>query len=160
PNISSTTTSYRSPPIAAVTARRHSSRSPDAELTNTSVLRTAIGRYDSRTVGMAQDIRGRRNPCGGSLRRRGFRKPDDVYRHERCGTSGRAREWISYARRLHTGRSKGERAPAGAPPSSMRKSRLFLVAGMIAVATTGYAQRPAENVNPKRHPNIAAAQRL
>ena len=41
------------------------------------------------------------------------------------------------------------------------KSRIIAVlAGGILVAATALAQRPAENVSPKRHPNIAAAQRL
>lgn len=40
----------------------------------------------------------------------------------------------------------------------------FVLAGSLAVATCGaaigIAQRPVQNVNPGRHPNIAAAQRL
>jgi hypothetical protein len=41
------------------------------------------------------------------------------------------------------------------------KTRIIAVlAGGILVASTALAQRPAENVSPKRHPNIAAAQRL
>lgn len=31
---------------------------------------------------------------------------------------------------------------------------------MLLLSTVGFAQRPKENVSPKRHPNIAAAQRL
>jgi hypothetical protein len=30
----------------------------------------------------------------------------------------------------------------------------------LLVATTTVAQRPPENVSPRRHPNLAAAQRL
>ena len=30
----------------------------------------------------------------------------------------------------------------------------------LLLATAALAQKPAENVNPKRHPNLAAAQRL
>jgi hypothetical protein len=41
------------------------------------------------------------------------------------------------------------------------KTRIIAVlAGGILVASTALAQRPAENVSPRRHPNIAAAQRL
>ncbi len=36
---------------------------------------------------------------------------------------------------------------------------LMLVGGLL-LATTLFAQRPPENVNPKRHPNLAATQRL
>jgi hypothetical protein len=41
------------------------------------------------------------------------------------------------------------------------KSRIaaILVGGLL-VATASLAQRPSEDVSPKRHPNIAAAQRL
>lgn len=39
-----------------------------------------------------------------------------------------------------------------------------VLAGTLVLATSaatiGIAQRPAQNVNPARHPNIAAAQRL
>jgi hypothetical protein len=35
-----------------------------------------------------------------------------------------------------------------------------LVAIGLLVATTTWAQRPPENVSPRRHPNLAAAQRL
>jgi hypothetical protein len=39
--------------------------------------------------------------------------------------------------------------------------RLVLLLGFtLLCATTLTAQRPPENVSPKRHPNIAAAQRL
>lgn len=39
--------------------------------------------------------------------------------------------------------------------------RLLFLAGMtLLCATTLTAQRPSENVSPKRHPNIAAAQRF
>jgi hypothetical protein len=34
------------------------------------------------------------------------------------------------------------------------------LAGGLLVATATMAQRPPENVSPRRHPNIAAAQRL
>jgi len=34
------------------------------------------------------------------------------------------------------------------------------VLGGVLIAATTFAQRPPENVNPKRHPNLAAAQRL
>jgi hypothetical protein len=41
------------------------------------------------------------------------------------------------------------------------KTRIIAVlAAGILVASTALAQRPAENVSPRRHPNIAAAQRL
>jgi len=36
----------------------------------------------------------------------------------------------------------------------------FVTAGLLIVGTTTYAQRPRRNVNPARHPNIAAAQRF
>jgi hypothetical protein len=39
--------------------------------------------------------------------------------------------------------------------------RLVLLLGMtLLCATTAIAQRPPENVSPRRHPNIAAAQRF
>ena len=42
----------------------------------------------------------------------------------------------------------------------MATRTIAFVAGGLLLAATTFAQRPAENVNPKRHPNIAAAQRL
>ncbi len=37
---------------------------------------------------------------------------------------------------------------------------LALATAILLVSTTTFAQRPKENVSPRRHPNIAAAQRL
>jgi hypothetical protein len=37
---------------------------------------------------------------------------------------------------------------------------VVFLAGVLFLAATTLAQRPAENVNPRRHPNLAAAQRL
>ncbi len=42
----------------------------------------------------------------------------------------------------------------------MYRRLLFLAAITLLCATTLTAQRPPENVSPKRHPNIAAAQRF
>jgi hypothetical protein len=42
----------------------------------------------------------------------------------------------------------------------MHRRLVFLVGIALLCATTLTAQRPPENVGPKRHPNIAAAQRL
>ena len=40
------------------------------------------------------------------------------------------------------------------------KTRIVAALGGILIAATALAQRPPENVNPRRHPNLAAAQRL
>jgi hypothetical protein len=40
------------------------------------------------------------------------------------------------------------------------KTRIILGLAGILLAGSVYAQRPPENVSPKRHPNIAAAQRF
>jgi hypothetical protein len=40
------------------------------------------------------------------------------------------------------------------------KTRIILGLAGILLAGIVYAQRPPENVSPKRHPNIAAAQRF
>ena len=42
----------------------------------------------------------------------------------------------------------------------MYRRLLFVMGIALLCATTLTAQRPAENVSPKRHPNIAAAQRF
>ena len=42
----------------------------------------------------------------------------------------------------------------------MNRRLVFLLGSTLLCATTLTAQRPPENVSPKRHPNIAAAQRL
>jgi hypothetical protein len=42
----------------------------------------------------------------------------------------------------------------------MNRRMVFLLGSTLLCATTLTAQRPPENVSPKRHPNIAAAQRL
>jgi hypothetical protein len=42
----------------------------------------------------------------------------------------------------------------------MDRRLLFVMGIALLCATTLTAQRPAENVSPKRHPNIAAAQRF
>ena len=42
----------------------------------------------------------------------------------------------------------------------MHRQLVFLAGMTLLCATTLTAQRPPENVSPKRHPNIAAAQRL
>jgi len=42
----------------------------------------------------------------------------------------------------------------------MYRRLLFLAGITLLCATTLTAQRPPENVSPKRHPNIAAAQRF
>jgi hypothetical protein len=42
----------------------------------------------------------------------------------------------------------------------MHRRLLFVMGITLLCATTLIAQRPAENVSPKRHPNIAAAQRF
>ena len=42
----------------------------------------------------------------------------------------------------------------------MHRRLLFVMGIALLCATTLIAQRPPENVSPKRHPNIAAAQRL
>jgi hypothetical protein len=45
---------------------------------------------------------------------------------------------------------------------SFTPRRLFLKSSsaLLAGASVAFAQRPRENVNPGRHPNLAAAQRL
>jgi hypothetical protein len=40
------------------------------------------------------------------------------------------------------------------------KTRIVAVLGGILIAATALAQRPAQNVSGKRHPNLNAAQRL
>ena len=40
------------------------------------------------------------------------------------------------------------------------KTRIVAALGGILIAATALAQRPAENVSGRRHPNINAAQRL
>lgn len=42
----------------------------------------------------------------------------------------------------------------------MNRAVVFALTGALAYATVVFAQRPPENVSPRRHPNIAAAQRL
>jgi len=42
----------------------------------------------------------------------------------------------------------------------MRTHILVLITGTLLVASATAAQHPPENVSPKRHPNLAAAQRL
>ena len=42
----------------------------------------------------------------------------------------------------------------------MHRRLLFVMGIALLCATTLTAQRPPENVSPKRHPNIAAAQRF
>jgi hypothetical protein len=42
----------------------------------------------------------------------------------------------------------------------MRLKACVALGAMLLVAGTVSAQRPRENVNPNKHPNIAAAQRL
>jgi len=40
-------------------------------------------------------------------------------------------------------------------------SRIAVILGAgLLVGATAFAQRPPENISPKRHPNLAAAQRL
>ena len=38
--------------------------------------------------------------------------------------------------------------------------RIALIAGLLAAATFAFAQQPPQNVDPARHGNLAAAQRL
>jgi hypothetical protein len=42
----------------------------------------------------------------------------------------------------------------------MKTSIGAVIVGGLLVAATTFAQPPRENVSPKRHPNLAAAQRL
>ncbi len=45
----------------------------------------------------------------------------------------------------------------------MKATRMSLsvLSGIVLLtAATAWAQRPVENINPKKHPNLAAAQRL
>ena len=42
----------------------------------------------------------------------------------------------------------------------MNRAVVFALTGALGCATVVVAQRPAENVSPRKHPNIAAAQRL
>ena len=42
----------------------------------------------------------------------------------------------------------------------MTKLRVIVCASVFALAAGSVFARPADNVNPSRHPNIAAAQRL
>jgi len=42
----------------------------------------------------------------------------------------------------------------------MKTRIVAALAGVILIAATALAQRPPENVSPKRHPNLSAAQRL
>jgi hypothetical protein len=41
-----------------------------------------------------------------------------------------------------------------------RSAALVMMAVSVLMAAGAFAQHPPENVNPKRHPNLAAAQRL
>ena len=40
------------------------------------------------------------------------------------------------------------------------KKALIVLVGVLMLAGVAFAQRPARNVSPNRHPNLAAAQRL
>jgi len=40
------------------------------------------------------------------------------------------------------------------------KTTVLVAAGVLLLAGAALAQKPAQNVNPRHHPNIAAAQRL
>jgi hypothetical protein len=42
----------------------------------------------------------------------------------------------------------------------MRTKALVALGGLLLIAGTVSAQHPKENVNPAKHPNLAAAQRL
>ena len=42
----------------------------------------------------------------------------------------------------------------------MKNVRTLVAVGVLLLAGVAFAQKPAQNVSPKRHPNIAAAQRL
>ncbi|HXK11296.1 MAG TPA: hypothetical protein VMT70_16745 [Vicinamibacteria bacterium] len=42
----------------------------------------------------------------------------------------------------------------------MTKTKMLLGASVLLLAGAAFAQKPAQNVSPKHHPNIAAAQRL
>ena len=42
----------------------------------------------------------------------------------------------------------------------MKTRMIAALAGAMLMAATALAQRPPENVSPRRHPNLAAAQRL
>jgi len=42
----------------------------------------------------------------------------------------------------------------------MRIHLMVITTGLLMVSTTGFAQKPSQNVSRQRHPNIAAAQRL
>jgi hypothetical protein len=42
----------------------------------------------------------------------------------------------------------------------MRKAIVGFVSGMLLTGVVAWAQRPAQNINPNRHPNLAAAQNL
>lgn len=44
--------------------------------------------------------------------------------------------------------------------TAMPTRAIAFVAGILLLSTVSFAQRPKENVSPRRHPNIAAAQRL
>jgi hypothetical protein len=48
------------------------------------------------------------------------------------------------------------------PEVEMRKSILSVIAGalLLSFVSAGYAEEPMQNVNPRRHPDIAAAQKL
>lgn len=42
----------------------------------------------------------------------------------------------------------------------MKTRIMAFLAGALLLTATTFAQRPAENISAKRHPNLAAAQRL
>ena len=42
----------------------------------------------------------------------------------------------------------------------MKNVKTLVAVGVLVLAGVAFAQKPAQNVSPKRHPNIAAAQRL
>jgi len=42
----------------------------------------------------------------------------------------------------------------------MKNVKTMVAVGVLLLAGVAFAQKPAQNVSPKRHPNIAAAQRL
>ena len=42
----------------------------------------------------------------------------------------------------------------------MKKTKTLLAASVLLLAGVAFAQKPVQNVSPKHHPNLGAAQRL
>lgn len=90
-----------------------------------------------------------------------------------CGRSGDARErhaaqgpyatsrklWPALAdKRIVAAQARGD--SLSLTETNMKKILLLAIVGTVLVAGSYSFARPADNVNPARHPNIAAAQRL